>query len=103
MKIDDRTGWYEQEGEWYLYHKGRVLGEFYITHSDPPKMMHNIRVLGKMVEETILPSGDVNEAKSMIENEIIGYCADMIAYFSGIRYTVVKAAGERTDKHDIEM
>lgn len=99
MKIDNRTGWYEEKGEWYLYHKGRVLGEFYITHSDHPKMMYNIKVLGKIVEEIDLPSGDVNEAKSMIENEIIGYCADMIAYFSGIRYTVVKAAGERTDKN----
>ena len=99
MKINDKTGWYEQEGEWYLYHKGRVLGEFWITkHSDPPKMMYNIGVFGKMVEEITLPSGDVNEAKSMIENEIIGYCADMIAYFSGIRYTAVKAAGERVNE-----
>lgn len=95
MKNDDRTGWIEDDGEWYLYHKGRILGDFYIAHSEPPKMMYNIRLLGKIVEEITLPSGDVNEAKSMIENEIISYCADMIDYFSGIRYTAVKAAGER--------
>ena len=98
MKIDNKTGWYEEEGEWYLYHKGRILGDFYITHSEPLRMMYNIRFLGKIVEEIALPSGDVNEAKSMIENEIIGYCADMIAYFSGIRYTAVKAAGERMNE-----
>lgn len=95
MQINNKTGWYEQEGEWYLYHKGKILGDFYISHSEPPKMMYNIRLLGKIVEEITLPSGDVNEAKSMIENEIISYCADMIAYFSRIRYTAVKAAGER--------
>lgn len=100
MKTDNRTGWHEDDGEWYLYHKGRILGDFYITPSEPHKMMYNVRVLGKIVEEIVLPSGDVNEAKSMIENEIISYCADMIAYFSGIRYTAVKAAGERVNNND---
>lgn len=99
MKTDNRTGWYEDDGEWYLYHKGRILGDFYITPSEPHKMMYNVRFLGKIVEEIDLPSGDVNEAKSMIENEIISYCADMIAYFSGIRYTAVKAAGERMNNN----
>ena len=94
----DKTGWYEDDGEWYLYHKGKVLADFYLTkHSNPVKMLYDIQITGELCEEIELTTGCVNEAKAIIENKIISYTAEQIAELQSIRYAVVKTAGERNE------
>lgn len=99
MKIDNRTGWYEEEERWFLYCKDRVLATFNLIRcSNPTIMFYSIVVAEKYGCNIELPSGNVDEAKSIIENMIISYCAEKVSEWSEMRYTMVKIAGERTDK-----
>ena len=101
IKMKNKTGWFEKKGSWHLYHNGKPLAGFCLTK--PTKMLYNIQIMGEFCERMELTTGDVNEAKAIIENKIISYTAEQISELQSIRYAVVKAAGERTDKHDIEM
>lgn len=95
MKMkNDKTGWYEEEGGWYLRScKGKLLADFCLTeHSNPVKMMYNIQITDEWAKEIELTTGCVNEAKSIIENKIISYTAEQISELQSIRYDVVKAA-----------
>ena len=101
---NDKAGWVEEDGIWYLYHKGKVLANFYLSeYQSPPVAMYDINVAKRYTKEFELITGLADEAKAVIENMIISYAAGKVAEWSEIRYAAVKAAGERTDKHDIEM
>lgn len=104
MDTKNKTGWFEDDGIWYLYHKGKILANFFLSeYQSPPVAMYDINVAKRYTEKVKLNTGLVDEAKAVIENMIISYAAERVAEWSEIRYTAVKAAGERTDKHDIEM
>lgn len=96
----DKTGWYEEEGEWYLRCNGKLLADFCLTeHSNPVKMMYNIQITDEWAKEIELITGCVNEAKAIIENKIISYTAEQLSELQSIRYAVVKAAGERMNNN----
>lgn len=101
MKTDNKTGWIEEDGIWYLYHKGKVIANFYLSeYQSPPVAMYDINVAKRYTKEVELITGLVDEAKAVIENMIISYAADKVAEWSEIRYAAIKAAGERMNEDD---
>lgn len=100
MKIDDRTGWFEKDGEWYLCHNGREIASFCLTeHSDPIKIMYSCDLVGEYSGSIEHPSGDLNEAKSIIENMVISYCSEQVDRWMNVRYSVIRTAGERVNNN----
>ena len=98
MEMKNKTGWHENSDGWLLFNKGRVLADFWLTeHSNPVKMMYSIQIMDEWCKEIELPSGNIDEAKEIIENKIISYTAEQISELQSIRYTVVKVAGERNN------
>ena len=92
----NKTDWYEDSDGWFLYHKGRVLADFCLTeHSNPVKMMYNIQIMDEWYKEIELPSGDIEEAKEIIENKIISYCRSRIDEWYLIRWEVLKITDKR--------
>lgn len=98
IDVNDKTGWDEDIDGWYLFYKGKLIADFCLTeHSNPIKIMYNIQIMDEWCKEIEFPYGygNVDKAKAMIEDMIIGYCSDKINELYRIRYAVVKTAGKR--------
>ena len=90
----ERTGWFEENGGWFFYHKGNPIADF---HLDDRHMIYHNMISGIFGEAIVL---SLDEAKSIVENGIISYCAEQTSDWSEMRYSVVKTAGERMNNND---
>lgn len=96
MNNESKSGWYKEDGIWYLYHKGKVIANFCLTeNSDPVKMMYDCKLIDKYAEEIEISSGNINEAKSIIEGMLIRYCSNQIEKWYTIRHDILKVAAKR--------
>lgn len=100
MKNDDKTGWFERDGIWYLCYKGADIANFCLSENlDPIQIMYDSILTNEYAQWINHPSGDINEAKSMIENKIISHCSEQIDTWMNIRYSVIRTAGERMNNN----
>ena len=99
IDVNDKTGWDEDIDGWYLFYKGKLIANFWLIKLDTVTLLYNIQIMGEHTKSVEFPYGygNVDRAKAMVEDMVIGYCSDKINELYRIRYAVVKTAGERNE------
>ena len=82
--------WKKKNGEYYLYDSiARLLADFAISAVHKISRVMYFNRFTNSPKEFELLSGDVKEAKTIIEEEIIDYCNKEISFYRDIRDDVL--------------